>query len=94
MNTTKVLKVIKVGDITPCALFNKVITNLNNKSVSEAQEEYVSSEIIRNLLAKNFYGKCKGCQDFLRCGGGCRAVVYGHSGGYMADDPSCFRELL
>lgn len=81
------------GDITPCALFNKVITNLNEKTVAEARDEYSSSPVIMNLLMKNLTGKCNGCPDFKRCGGGCRAVAYGHSGNYLSDDPTCIRNI-
>lgn len=82
------------GDITPCALFNKVITNINEKTISEAQYEYASSPVIKNLLIKNLTGKCKQCPDFMRCGGGCRAVAYGASGDYLADDPTCVRNII
>ncbi len=77
------------GTITPCALLGIPITNLKEKSVSDAQNEYVSSEIITRLLLKDYEGKCSGCKHKDFCGG-CRAFSFGLSGNPFGEDVSCF----
>lgn len=77
------------GDITPCALLGVPITNLNQKSVEEAQYDYENSELIRDLLNKNYKGKCASCNYKNHCGG-CRAIPYGLSDDPMGEDITCF----
>jgi radical SAM protein with 4Fe4S-binding SPASM domain len=79
------------GDITPCALFQKTITHLNQE-LEVAILEYQNSSIIKNLLLKNF-SSCKTCNHLHNCGGGCRAYADGF-GDYLMKDPTCFKCLM
>ena len=77
------------GNITPCALLSIPITNLKNKTVKDAQEEYISSELIKKLLLKDYNGKCKSCIHKNFCGG-CRAIPFGLYNNPLGEDISCF----
>jgi len=78
------------GTITPCATLLKPIVNVQNKTTEEILKEYTSSEIIRNLIARKFSGKCGKCKLRRLCGG-CRAVAEGTSGDYLSSDITCWR---
>ena len=77
------------GSITPCALLNAKITNIKNKSIEEARLEYSNSSIIKDLLKKNYKGKCSVCNFKHHCGG-CRAIPYGLENDAMGEDITCF----
>ena len=77
------------GNITPCALLNIPITNIKEKDIPSAQKEYVSSEIIKRLLLKDYEGNCKSCNHKHFCGG-CRAIPYNLHNNPFGEDVSCF----
>ncbi len=82
------------GDITPCALLNKVIVNLSKNSVESARLAYSESKVIKGLIEKKFEGKCADCKKIKLCGGGCRAIPFGINRNYLGSDPTCFNSLL
>lgn len=82
------------GDITPCALFNKVLFNLKDISVEEARKKYSDSDLIQTMLVRDFTATCKKCSSFRNCGGGCRAIPYGISGNYRGYDSTCFKNCI
>lgn len=77
------------GDITPCALMAIPITNIFNKTIDEAKNDYKNSLLIKNLIMKNYKGKCGICNFKDMCGG-CRAVPFGLHGDPLAEDETCF----
>lgn len=82
------------GDITPCALFNERILNLDDVSVVEAKEIYKRSQLIQDMLIRNYSLKCQNCSSFKFCGGGCRAIPFGLTGNYKGFDNTCFKHLI
>lgn len=82
------------GDITPCALFNKTILNINDYSIEEARDAYCKSDVIKSLLLRDFSSQCTLCDFFKICGGGCRAIPYGLSGDYRGFDNTCYKNLI
>lgn len=80
------------GFITPCAVFLENISNIIGKTPEQISEEYKNSILIKNLLKRDFDGKCGKC-ELKRICGGCRATAYGITGSYKASDPTCWRKL-
>lgn len=78
------------GTITPCAVLLKPITNVVGKTQQEILSDYTSSDVIHNLITKNFSGKCGECELKRLCGG-CRAVAEGSTGDYLSSDTSCWK---
>ena len=77
------------GIITPCALLPIKITDLKNKSVEEAINDYENSDIIKSLLLKQYKGKCGVCKYKNNCGG-CRAIPNSVLNDPLGEDISCF----
>jgi len=77
------------GDMTPCAMMNLSIMNTFDLEVEEMTKQYQESNIIHNLLERNFKGKCKDCKKLIKCGG-CRARSFGINGDYLGEDPDCW----
>lgn len=77
------------GDITPCALLDVPITNIFQRSIEQAQDDYANSVLINNLLKKNLQGKCGICKFKNLCGG-CRAVPYGLNKNPLGEDINCY----
>ncbi|AWX15703.1 hypothetical protein CEP48_05735 [Mergibacter septicus] len=88
------LNIYSNGDITPCALFNKKILNLNEHSIEEARKIYCESDVIRSLILRDFSNSCKNCSLFKSCGGGCRAIPYGINGDYKGFDHTCYKSII
>lgn len=80
------------GNITPCALLKRDVINLAALPLDKAREAYCVSPIIKNLFERKFGGKCGRC-DLKKLCGGCRAIPDGICGDYLAEDPTCFREV-
>lgn len=76
------------GNMTPCALLDIPIMNIFSMSVEEMIERYQESPIVRQLLARNFKGKCGLCPMKYECGG-CRARAYAESNDFLQSDPHC-----
>ncbi len=79
------------GNITPCAVFLKSITNILGKTPQEIAINYQESSLVKDLLKRDFDGKCGKCKLKRICGG-CRATAYGFTGNYKASDPTCWRK--
>ena len=77
------------GNITPCSLLAIPITNIKEKDIVTAQNEYKNSQIIRRLLLKDYEGNCKSCIHKHFCGG-CRAIPYSLNNNLFGEDISCF----
>lgn len=79
------------GTITPCAMLEEKILNINDyDDINKLIEDYCNSEIVRNLFSRNFAGPCGTCKNNRICGG-CRAVAKGFTNDYMGSDLSCWR---
>jgi radical SAM protein with 4Fe4S-binding SPASM domain len=83
------MNVFSNGIITPCSMLQEPIVNVIGKSSSQIRKEYISSDVIKNLVERNVGGKCKTCKIKRLCGG-CRAAAEGISGNYLAEDPTCW----
>lgn len=77
------------GDMTPCALMNIPIMNVNGLSIKEITRCYQQSEIVKNMLEMNLKGKCGRCAKKFQCGG-CRARALIRQGDYLDEDPDCW----
>lgn len=75
------------GDITPCSMFHQRIANIYEDKDLEAT--YTSSEIIHNLLDRNYKGKCGACDKEYVCGG-CRVRAEYFYGDYLQEDKLCW----
>ena len=75
------------GDITPCSMFHQRIANIYEDKDLEAT--YTSSEIIHNLLDRNYKGKCGACDKKYVCGG-CRVRAEYFYGDYLQEDKLCW----
>lgn len=80
------------GVVTPCAVLFEPIINIHDyDTVDEMTKAYENSEIVRNLMTRNFEGKCGKCPMNRICGG-CRATAKGLTGNYMGSDITCWRD--
>ena len=77
------------GDLTPCAMLNLPIMNIIDLSVSQIENRYKRSRIVKNLLKMNTKGKCGSCIFRITCGG-CRVRALSKYGDYLAEDPDCW----
>lgn len=75
------------GDITPCSMFHKRILNIYQSE--NWQKDYENSNIVRNILERNYYGKCGTCNLKEYCGG-CRVRAEYYNGTYLGSDPLCY----
>lgn len=83
------LNVTSDGIITPCAVLSCKILDAREKGASAIREEYVQSEVVKNLLSRSFKGKCGSCSLKRLCGG-CRAIPFALSDELMGEDSSCW----
>ena len=82
------------GDITPCAMIEEKILNINNYgSIDDILNSYSNSLLIKKLFSRKFSGKCGNCKNKRICGG-CRAVAKGYTKDLMGSDLSCWSGLL
>lgn len=77
------------GNIIPCLLLNLPISNIKDYSLKRIKKDYMNSDVIVNLLKRNFKGKCKTCKNISVCGG-CRGRAMGIYGDYLDEDPHCW----
>lgn len=78
------------GNITPCAVFLENVTNIIGKTPKDIHKAYEESILIKDLLKRDFDGKCGKC-ELKRICGGCRATAHGMTGSYKASDTTCWR---
>ena len=74
-----------VGDVQPCAYLDLPVGNVKEKSFKSIWE---NSEILNELRAEEWQGKCGNCKYGNNCRG-CRARAYYYSGDYLKTDPFC-----
>lgn len=75
------------GDITPCSMFHRKIANIYEDD--DLEEKYKSSDVIHNLLDRNYKGKCGACDKKYVCGG-CRVRAEYFYGDYLHEDKLCW----
>jgi len=73
------------GDVHPCPYLPLRIENIRNLPFSKVWED---SLIFKELRARDYEGKCGGC-DYKTLCGGCRARAYSYHLSYMGTDPLC-----
>lgn len=84
----KLCIVIKAnGDVIPCALLNKKIGNIFEKSIDEIWKSPIIDELNNTDLLNE---ECKKCKYKEKCAGGCRGLAYLMKGDYLCKDPYCW----
>lgn len=82
------LTILPDGVVIPCAgLPDFVGGNVREKSLKEIWEE---SPILKRLREVRVKGKCRDCEYFPLCRGGCRGQAYLATGDIEAPDPLCW----
>ena len=77
------------GEVYPCGYLPVSAGNLRHDSFKDVWEHATIFESLRQT--DNLEGKC-GCCEFKQVCSGCRARVYGVTGNYLAEEPSCVYE--
>lgn len=78
------------GSITPCAMIEDKILNINDyEDINDIIKYYSESEVIKKLLERNFDGPCGKCK-FKQICGGCRAQAKAHTNNLYGSDLSCW----
>ena len=79
------------GDVMPCVGVTIAIGNIRAQRLADILR---GSEVINNL--KNYRqmikGECRTCDKAEECYG-CRGAAYQLTGGYLASDPTCWRNV-
>ena len=80
------------GNILACDIVDVVITNIRDKSLAKALEDYANSEIIREITEPSKLSEpCSKCSLRTLCRGGCFARAFLIYGDFNAGDPLCPR---
>jgi Predicted Fe-S oxidoreductases len=78
------------GDVLLCDIINLKITNVRDKSISDAFVEFRENEIVRKIINPvSLPRECKLCELSSSCRGGCYARSYIIRGDFNAGDPIC-----
>lgn len=78
------------GNLSLCSLLpDEIICNVREKHPNEIIKAYKNSMLIKQLLTRNYIGKCGKCSYKYRCGG-CRARALALSGNVLESDGLCF----
>ncbi|MEN6385455.1 MAG: radical SAM protein [Phycisphaerales bacterium] len=78
--------VSRTGDVQTCGFLK--ISAGNILKIGNFGDIWEHSKLLNSIRAKNFAGKCGGCEHVQICGG-CRARAFAQSGDYMGSDPLC-----
>jgi radical SAM protein with 4Fe4S-binding SPASM domain len=77
------------GVMTPCAMLDVPMMNVFPLSIEEMTASYQESSIVRDMITRNFKGKCGTCARKYQCGG-CRVRALSSSGDFLETDPDCW----
>ncbi len=77
------------GNVLLCDTLDLVMTNLREKSVGEAAEEYLNHPLVIRLDRGELPKECESCQFASFCRGGCRARSLLMRGSLDVADPLC-----
>jgi radical SAM protein with 4Fe4S-binding SPASM domain len=77
------------GCMTPRALLNIPIMNIFPLTINKIIKTYQNSDVVKNMLLRNFKGKCGSCNMKQQCGG-CRVRAFVQKGDYLEEDPHCW----
>lgn len=75
------------GDVTPCSMFHQKIFNIYASENWKAS--YEQSSLIKELIERDYNGKCGAC-NFKEYCGGCRVRAEYYNGSYLDSDPLCY----
>lgn len=75
------------GDITPCGFIDIVIGNVLTDSLKEV---WNGSEVLYKMRHKEPQSKCKSCDSYEECVGGCTARALALTGDINNPDPHCW----
>lgn len=77
------------GDVLACRRLPIVVGNLMKQSFFEI---WYSNEMLWRLRDRNEINSvCRNCEQFEKCMGGARCVIYGYCGDPFAPDPQCWK---
>lgn len=77
------------GEATPCGFIPLTVGNVLKEGLTKIWKE---SPVLRAMRSKTPQGKCRGCEAYGECLGGCTARALAVSGSFDAPDPHCWRE--
>jgi GeoRSP system radical SAM/SPASM protein len=77
------------GDATPCGFIPLTVGNILKEGLKEI---WKSSHVLKQMREKKPQGKCRGCDAYGECLGGCTARALATTGTFEAPDPHCWKE--
>jgi GeoRSP system radical SAM/SPASM protein len=77
------------GDATPCGFIPLTVGNILRDGLKEI---WKNSPILKKMREKTPQGKCRSCDAFGECLGGCTARALATTGSFESPDPHCWRE--
>lgn len=75
------------GNMTPCSMYHRKILNIYESN--DFAKDYINSPTIKELLERNYVGKCGSCNLKFVCGG-CRVRAEFYTGNRLGSDPLCW----
>ena len=75
------------GDMTPCSMYHRKILNIYESN--DFEKDYLKCQTIKELLERNYVGKCGSCSLKFVCGG-CRVRSEFYTGNRLGSDPLCW----
>ncbi len=75
------------GDITPCGFIPIVTGNIMS---DDLRDVWINSPVLEKMRHKQPTGKCRACNDYAECLGGCSARALAMTGDINNPDPHCW----
>lgn len=76
------------GDVTLCIYTPDLI--VGNLREDDLRTIWREAPVLRQLRTRVPRGKCRHCERFAQCGGGCPAVIWNTYGRFDLPDPNCW----
>lgn len=77
------------GDATPCGFIPLTVGNVLKDGLKEI---WKNSPVLKKMREKTPQGKCRSCDAYGECLGGCTARALAVTGTFDAPDPHCWKE--
>lgn len=77
------------GDATPCGFIPLSVGNILEEGLEKIWKD---SHVLKQMRDKKPQGKCRGCDAYGECLGGCTARALATTGTFEAPDPHCWKE--
>lgn len=80
------------GDVLLCDILDFRITNVRDKTITEAFREFRNNNIVQRIInPDNLPAVCRTCEILWDCRGGCFARAYRLRGSFNSGDPLCIK---